>query len=141
MDFEGRGKSSSYDLRNASTSAQLRPQTPEERSAAATSVANDLKRCADSVRDDRRHRRDVDAPIVRTSRFQQAAIVDGASVDGRVSAGGRRAPISSVVIPGTEPRNRRAWPRIESAKEQGMRDRDGRDRGDGYGTEGGREWP
>jgi len=70
-----------------------------------------------------------------------AAIVDGASVDGRVSAGGRRAPISSVVIPGTEPRNRRAWPRIESAKEQGMRDREGRDRGDGYGTEGGRARP
>ena len=73
-----------------------------------------------------------------------AAIIDGASVDGRVSAGGRRAPISSVVIPGTEPRNRRAWPRIESAKEQGMRDRDGRDRGDGYdgyGTEGGRARP
>jgi hypothetical protein len=70
-----------------------------------------------------------------------AAIIDGASVDGRVSAGGRRAPISSIVIPGTEPRNRRAWPRIESAKEQGMRDREGRDRGDGYGTEGGRARP
>lgn len=71
-----------------------------------------------------------------------AAIVDGSSVDGRVSAGGRRAPISSVVIAGTEPRNRRAWPRIESAKErQGMRDWEGRDRGDGYGTEGGREGP
>jgi hypothetical protein len=71
-----------------------------------------------------------------------AAIIDGASVDGRVSAGGRRAPISSIAIPGTELRNRRAWPRIESAKErQGMRDRDGRDRGDGYGTDGGREGP
>jgi len=70
-----------------------------------------------------------------------AANIDGARVDGRVSVGGRRAPISSIVIPGTEPRNRRAWPRIESAKEQGMRDREGRDRGDGYGTEGGRARP
>ena len=52
MDFEGRGKSSSYDLRHASASEQLRPQDPEERAAAATSVANDLKRCAESVRDD-----------------------------------------------------------------------------------------
>jgi len=70
-----------------------------------------------------------------------ASNIDGAPVDGRVSAGGRYAPISSIAVPGTEPRNRRAWPRIESAKEQGMRDRDGRDRGDGYGTEGGRVRP
>ena len=70
------------------------------------------------------------------------ANIDGASVDRRVSVGGRRAPISSVVIHCTGPPNRRAWPRIEPAKErQGMRDREGRDRGDGYGTVGGRAKP
>ena len=53
MDFEGRGKSSSYDLRHAPpASAQLRPQAPEERAAVATSVVNDVKHCAESVRDD-----------------------------------------------------------------------------------------
>jgi hypothetical protein len=52
MDFEGRGKSSSYDLRGPSASTPLRPQTPEEKSAAATRVADDLERCAESVRGD-----------------------------------------------------------------------------------------
>lgn len=160
MDFKGRGKSLSYDLRHASASAQLRPQSPEERAAAATSAANDLKRRAESVRDDvyavriavevadlaewadaaqnaqnglahlrklfelppavmrdpgdaQARTRLENAPRAQrraAATARTAANIAGARVDGRVSAGGRRAPISSVVIPGTEPRNRRAWP-------------------------------
>ena len=52
MDIEGRGKSSSYDVGHARASTPLRPQTSEEKAAAATRVADDLRRCAEFVHDD-----------------------------------------------------------------------------------------
>jgi hypothetical protein len=52
MDIEGRGKSSSYDVGHAPASTPLRPQTSEEKAAAATRVADDLGRCAEFVHDD-----------------------------------------------------------------------------------------
>lgn len=52
MDFEGRGKSSSYDVGHAPASAPLRAQTPADKAAAATRLADDLDRRAQLVRDD-----------------------------------------------------------------------------------------
>jgi hypothetical protein len=68
-----------------------------------------------------------------------AAIIDGAPVAGRVSAGGRCAAIGSG-HPVAQNLGNAEHGRGSSQREerQGMRDQEGRDRGDGYGTEGGR---